>query len=262
MAVGVVVDTGRPSLGHAHRRQPSRAVACGCERAVERPVDRRVVERGERRRLARVVQHACHPRAEVERRAEPLERRRGVACDEHSVRARRRLACRGGEGVAGAREGLGVEGRVELLDREAVLAGEAGERAARGGRDLGADPVAGEARDDVRPAAGHRGKRVVGGVAVMGWCSSRSVRPADAPLLWSRSACAPCSARERRSPLEGENRDELDAAADRHRGARYERTSGYGVAERHRPSECPKRTHAVNSTLVQLATGLPGDYHR
>src|SRR6185295_2615652 len=55
----------------------------------------------------------------------------------------------------------------------------------------------------------------------------------------SRSACAPRMARERRSPLDGENPDELDAAADRHRGARYERTYGYGVAEHHRRRRVP-----------------------
>ena len=168
VAVGVPVDPGRPGLGHAHRRQPSRAVAGGREGSVERPVDSTVVERGERRRLARIVQHAGHTHGEVQRRAEPRERRCGVAGDEHRVRARGCLARRRGEEVAGARERLGVEGRMELLDREAVLAGEPGERAARSSRDLGADPVAGQAGDDVRPAAGHREGRVVGGVAVMG----------------------------------------------------------------------------------------------
>jgi hypothetical protein len=57
--------------------------------------------------------------------------------------------------MAGARERLRVERRVELLDREAVLAGEPAERAAGRGRDLGPDPVAGEAGDDVCLPGGH-----------------------------------------------------------------------------------------------------------
>jgi hypothetical protein len=64
--------------------------------------------------------------------------------------------------------------------------------------------------------------------------------------VWSRSACAPSRARERRSPLDGENQDELDAAADRYRGARYERTNGYGVAERHRRLRVPEDWTRVN----------------
>jgi hypothetical protein len=64
------------------------------------------------------------------------------------------------------------------------------------------------------------------------------------------------------SPLEGENQDELDAAADRDRGARYERTCGYGVAERHRHPECPKNPARVNSPFGEVAAGLSADYHR
>ena len=262
MTIGVPVDPGSPIPGHAHGGQPPRAVARGGERAVERPVDRPVVERGERRRLARVVQHARHARAEVERRTKPLERRGGIAGDEHGVRARRRLARRRGQGMTGAGERFGVEGRMQLLDREAVLAAQAGERAARGGRDLGADPVAGEARDDVRPAAGHRWRRVVGGVTFMRWCSSRSVRPADAPLLGSRSACAPRMARERRSPLEGENRDELDAAADRYRRGAVREDVRVRRGRASSSPRVPEGSRGVNSPLVQLATGRPGVYDR
>jgi hypothetical protein len=61
---------------------------------------------------------------------------------------------------------------VQLLDVEAVLSAEPGERAARGSRHLRPDPVAGEAGDDVPAADSHLGWGVEG-KGVIGESSSR-----------------------------------------------------------------------------------------
>ena len=68
------------------------------------------------------------------------------------------------------------------------------------------------------------------------------------------SACALHRQRvSEKSPLEGENRDELDADADRYRGARYEWSLGY-LAEPHRVPEC--RSGGAVSTTEGLACDL------
>ena len=148
-----------------------------------------VVQRREERRLARLVEHARHRRAEVEGRAQAVEGGSGVPGDQHGVGAHGRFPCVGGQVMAGAGQRLGVERGMELLDDEAVLAAESGERPARGGGHLGPDAVAGEARDDVSASDCHLG--CLGGKGVDTGSSSRSVRPVDAPLVWSLSACAP-----------------------------------------------------------------------
>jgi len=124
------------------------------------------VERRERGRLAGVVEHPRDAGAEVEIGAEPFERGRRVPGHENGVRAGRRPPGGGREMVAGARQRLRVEGGMELLDVEAVLVREPRERAARGSGDLRADPMAGEAGDDVRLPGCHRGRWV--GVGYMG----------------------------------------------------------------------------------------------
>ena len=67
-------------------------------------------------------------------------------------------------------------------------------------------------------------------------------------------------ARERRSPLDGENPDELDAGAGRDRGARYEKAYGYGVAEHHRRRRVPVREGACQHPNGPVdAADRPGD---
>jgi hypothetical protein len=51
--------------------------------------------------------------------------------------------------------------------------------------------VAGETGDDVGPPGGHHDVVVVGGSGVMGIVLLSLGTPGDAPLVWSRSACAP-----------------------------------------------------------------------
>jgi len=68
-------------------------------------------------------------------------------------------------------------------------------------------------------------------------------------------------ARERKSPLDGENQDELDADAARYRGARYEWACRYDVAERHRHSDCP-RSFRVSTSKGPLASWTSSLYHR
>ena len=147
-----------------------------------------LVERREGGRLARIVEHARDAGAEVEIGAEPFERRRRVPGDEHGVRAGRRPPGGGREVVAGARQRLGVEGWVELLDVEAVLVGEPRERAARRGGDLRADPVAGEAGDDVRLPGRHRFRGV--GVAFMAVLLSLGTSPGRTSSGVSVGVCA------------------------------------------------------------------------
>jgi hypothetical protein len=79
------------------------------------------------------------------------------------------------------------------------------------------------------------------------------MRPRDAPVVWSRSACAPAKARERRSPLDGENRNELDADAGRYCERRAECARGYGVAEHHRRLRVPDDRVPVNVGSIALA---------
>jgi hypothetical protein len=107
--------------------------------------------------------------------------------------------------------------------------------------------VAGEAGDDVCLPGSHRWRGV--GVGFMMLLLSLGTPSGRTGGVVSVGVCA-VVARERRSPLDGENRDELDAAADRYRGARYERTGEYDVAERHRHPECRTHRAAVNVELA------------
>ena len=102
-----------------------------------------------------LVADARDPRGEVELRPEPVEGGGGVTGGQDGVRGRGRATGCGRQQMAGSGQRLGVERRVKLLDVEAVLASQPGERAAGRGGDLGPDPVAGEAGDDVRLPGGH-----------------------------------------------------------------------------------------------------------
>ena len=156
MPVGMPVDARCPFVGHAHRREASRAVACCCECPLDRPCGGLVVQRSEGGRLTGVIEDAGHARSQVELCPEPVEGGRRVTGDEHGVGGRCRPPRGRREHVARSRQCLGVERRVELLDVEAVLARQPCQGPARGGGDLGADPVPGQAGDDVGPPGGHR----------------------------------------------------------------------------------------------------------
>jgi hypothetical protein len=76
-------------------------------------------------------------------------------------------------------------------------------------------------------------------------------------------------ARERRSPLGGENRNELNADAGRYREARIECAYGYGEAEHRRPrvpddrgSVNPNRRRRGCDVVFPLAGSASADYDR
>ncbi len=178
----MAVDARRPGLGHADRREPSGAVARGGERALERPVRRAVVQRRERGRLAGVVEDARHAGAEVERRPQPLERRGRVAGDEDRVRARGRLAGRrrAAGGPSGVSASVSNGGWSSSTSKPCS-------RASRASARLAAAVISGPMPWPARQATTYVRRAVIGVVVVgrsgcHGSCSSRSVRPADAPL--------------------------------------------------------------------------------
>jgi hypothetical protein len=85
----------------------------------------------------------------------------------------------------------------------------------------------------------------------------------------SVGVCALLQARERRSPLGGENRNELDADAGRYREARIKCADGYGEAEHRRPrvpDSCRCCQPPIDATGCEVVFSLagrgPADYHR
>ncbi len=169
VTIGVAVDPSRPRLGDA---RPTSAARSGSGpsrtpgRASSRPAPSWRAEKVVASPVSSSTLVTRAPRSSAARSPSSA----GAASPATSTASalERRLAGRRRKGVARAGQRFGVERRVQLLDGKAVLAREAGESPARGGRDLGPDPVAGQAGDDVRPAAGHSGERVVGGVRVIG----------------------------------------------------------------------------------------------
>ena len=124
------------------------------EGALERPLDGRLVERAhDRDRAAGGIRDAVDAGMQVELGLDPRESRCMCCCDEDRLRLERRLSRRLRQGVSGLREGLAREGRVRLLDPEAVQARDARERTARLRHHLRADAVPGETDDGVRPVA-------------------------------------------------------------------------------------------------------------
>ena len=239
MPVGMAVDERCRGCRDADRRRAGRSGREQWRRRARSSSRGGVVQRREERRLARLVEDARTgaPRSSSARSPS----RAGAASPATSTASALAVASRvaGGQMWPERVSASVSNGGMELLDVEAVLASEPSQRAAGSGGDLRADPVAGEARDDVclRRAVisvGVGGKGVDTVVLLsLGTPGGRTSG------VVSVGVCAGWAARERRSPLGGENQDELDADAARYRGARYEEGRGY-VAEPHRDPECPR----------------------